>query len=604
MSSLVSIVMVVMLAVLLGMLWFVARSTTKTILHYVFIALIIQLLIWNGAVFAGNLVYNDPELFVFVDNFTYVGAVFVPVTFLVLGLSYQKNFKGLTSRYLLLLIIPVLTLTTIFTNDTHNFFYISYSHETGYIVGPLFYIHAVFSYICMILGMVLLFYAAVKASGALSAQALLILVGSIVPGLANIFYTLNIPGFYVYTTSVAFSLTVLLWLVSIFRYDFLTVVPIATQTVINRISDCFVVINRDLKLITYNEPFATCFVNKSSAKQNNTLNELLEGMSFTSDQVGEVCWNITNAFETRKIQMADLELPGEEPLFYTVEYTPICEKGKNPVVVVLFKDITQHVLDLQALRENQAILLERERLASLGQMIGGIAHNMKSPILSISGGIDEVQCLVSEYRESVGDPEVVPEDHQEIAKEMSVWLVKMRNQLTYMSDIISTVKGQAAQFSEQSYHLFTIGDVLKRTNILMQHSLIKSNCTLEQEIGVNLEQTLYGDINSLVQILDNVIDNSIGAYGSGGGVIYLNVEDIEEAVRFSVKDNGAGIDPEIERLLFKEMTTTKGKHGTGLGLYMSYSTIKGMFRGNMWFETKLGVGTTFFMQIPLARKKR
>lgn len=604
MSSLISIVMAVMTVVLLIMLRFVARSTAKTTLHYVFIAFIIQLLVWNSAVLAGSLVYNDPELFVFVDNFTYVGAVFVPVTLLFLGLAYQKDFKGFTIRYALLLVIPVLTLIAIFSNEAHNLFYVSYSHETGYIVGPLFYIYAVYSYVCMIIGMVLLCYAAAKASGVLSAQAILNFIGSMIPALANLFYTLHVPGFSVFTTPIAFSITVFLLLISFFRYDFLKVVPIATQTVINRISDCFVVINRDMKLITYNEPFTNRFVNRSSAKQSNMLNELLEGMPFTSDQVGEVCWNITNAFETRKIQMADISLPGEEPLYYTVEYTPINEKGQNPVVVVLFKDITQHVLDLRALQENQAILLERERLASLGQMIGGIAHNMKSPILSISGGIDEVQCLVSEYRESVGDPEVVPEDHQEIATEMSDWLVKMRNQLTYMSDIISTVKGQAAQFSEQSYHLFTIGEVLKRTNILMQHSLIKSNCTLEQEIGINLEQTLYGDINSLVQILDNVIDNAIGAYGSDGGVIHLMIEQIEDDVRFSVKDSGAGIDPEIEKLLFKEMTTTKGKHGTGLGLYMSYSTIKGMFRGNMWFETKLGVGTTFFMQIPLARKKR
>ncbi|NLG10811.1 MAG: ATP-binding protein, partial [Coriobacteriaceae bacterium] len=116
------------------------------------------------------------------------------------------------------------------------------------------------------------------------------------------------------------------------------------------------------------------------------------------------------------------------------------------------------------------------------------------------------------------------------------------------------------------------------------------------------EQVIVGDVNSLVQILDNVIDNAIQAYNGRSGTIQLRVEQVGDDIRFSVSDQGDGIPPEIEKLLFKEMVTTKGKHGTGLGLYMSHSTVKGMFRGNMWLETKLGEGTTFFIQIPLTGK--
>ena len=99
-----------------------------------------------------------------------------------------------------------------------------------------------------------------------------------------------------------------------------------------------------------------------------------------------------------------------------------------------------------------------------------------------------------------------------------------------------------------------------------------------------------------------MIDNAIHAYNERGGIIRLKVESAEDAVRFSVADEGGGIAPDVQKLLFKEMTTTRGKYGTGLGLYMSYSTVKGMFRGKMWFETQQGVGTTFFIQIPLTGK--
>jgi len=388
-----------------------------------------------------------------------------------------------------------------------------------------------------------------------------------------------------------------------FRFSFLKVVPIATRTVINRISDCFVVIDRELRMLDCNESFTRNFYDSSDAPKKTKLDDMLGGMGLTAEQISSIRLNIARAFESGCLQTADLAVASDAgTLFYTVEYTPLRENSSYPAMVLLFKDVTQHVIDMQTLRENQDIMLERERLASLGQMIGGIAHNLKSPILAISGGIDQVQYLVSEYRDSIGDSEVEEADHREIAGDMDEWLVKMKHQLSYMSDIISTVKGQAAQFSEKSSHPFTVGEVLKRTQILMQHPLVKGTCTLETEVCINPEQVVFGDVNSLVQILDNVIDNAIHAYNERGGIIRLKVESAEDAVRFSVADEGGGIAPDVQKLLFKEMTTTRGKYGTGLGLYMSYSTVKGMFRGKMWFETQQGVGTTFFIQIPLTGK--
>lgn len=603
MDTLASIALTLVLIALVAMLCYVlfARGEKKT-LHYLFTTIIVELIVWNIAVLVGNYVAYDPELSVFVDNFAYFGAAFVPVTMLLLGLAYQKTFKGFSKSFLLLFVPPVITMVVIFTNDYHHLFYLSHEVGVGYTQGPYFIVYAVYSYACLFAGMVLLCYTAIKTSGVLSLQAFLNFVAALIPAVANVCYTLHVPGFHVYTTPIAFTITVLIYIVSMFRYGFLKVVPVATRTVVNRISDCYVVIDRDLRMLDYNEPFARHFYDVSTAKTKDKLDEMLYGAALTPSQVVAMRWNIASAFESGQVQTADLELSGESPLYYMVEYTPLVESSSCPALVLLFKDVTQHVLDLQALRENQDILLERERLASLGQMIGGIAHNLKSPILSISGGIDQTQCLVAEYRDSVDDPEVTPDDHREIAQEMDQWLGKMKVQLSYMSDIISTVKGQAAQFSEQSYHPFTIGEVLKRTQILMQHPLVRGGCTLDVDVAMNREQVVLGDVNSLVQILDNVIDNAIQAYNGRGGSIQLKVERFAEDVRFSISDQGDGIAPEIQKLLFKEMTTTRGKHGTGLGLYMSYSTVKGVFRGKMWFESEPGEGTTFFIQIPLAGK--
>ena len=67
----------------------------------------------------------------------------------------------------------------------------------------------------------------------------------------------------------------------------------------------------------------------------------------------------------------------------------------------------------------------------------------------------------------------------------------------------------------------------------------------------------------------------------------------------SVRDYGSGLPDSVQDKLFKEMITTKGKNGTGLGLYMSYSTIKAHFNGDITFESEEGKGTTFTIILPL-----
>ncbi len=69
--------------------------------------------------------------------------------------------------------------------------------------------------------------------------------------------------------------------------------------------------------------------------------------------------------------------------------------------LLLFKDITQHKKDMQAIKDNQDMLMEKERLASLGQLIGGIAHNLKTPIMSISGAAEGLTDLIKEYDASI-----------------------------------------------------------------------------------------------------------------------------------------------------------------------------------------------------------
>ncbi len=109
----------------------------------------------------------------------------------------------------------------------------------------------------------------------------------------------------------------------------------------------------------------------------------------------------------------------------------------------------------------------------------------------------------------------------------------------------------------------------------MQHELSKNCCRYRQYIRVDRETKIVGDINSMVQVLDNIIVNAIQSYDGAGGDISIRVTEEDGKLIMAVGDSGKGIPDSVKERLFKEMITTKGKHGTGLGLYMSHSTVKG-----------------------------
>ena len=243
--------------------------------------------------------------------------------------------------------------------------------------------------------------------------------------------------------------------------------------------------------------------------------------------------------------------------YYNIEISSIVDNNNFLGTLILFKDITQHVLDMQTIKDNQDLLIEKERLASLGQMIGGIAHNLKTPIMSIAGAAEGLLDLIKEYDNSIEDPNVTVQDHHDIAKDMSEWIDKIKSHTSYMSDVITAVKGQAVAFSEDQMEVFTVEELLKRVNILMKHELKNALIELNFCIHVNTDLELHGNVNSLVQVINNMISNAIQCYeGKKNQSIDLIAEKTDNDIIISIKDYGPGLSDVVKDKLFKEMVTT------------------------------------------------
>ena len=268
-------------------------------------------------------------------------------------------------------------------------------------------------------------------------------------------------------------------------------------------------------------------------------------------------------------------------------------------LVISFNDIqklnSEHVADIE---NKQNMLIERERLASLGQMIGGISHSLKTPIFSISGGVEGLNDLVNEFASSIGDPTVNEKDMHDIAKDMKEWIEKIRGQLSYVSEIITTVKGQAVNLSGEDSIDFTIKELFSHTSILMKHEFQSALVTLNVENNVDDNTIIHGNLNNLVQVLNNLLSNAIQCYtNEEKKQVDLCANKKSGYIIITIRDYGPGIPKDVKNKLFKEMITTKGKDGTGLGIFMSYSMIKGKFNGDMKIDD-VDVGTKFDIYIP------
>ena len=579
------------------------KFKTQKKLTVLFNCVFVCQLIWNSCLFLQILLAEPLHIQpIYFDYFTYIGVVFLPVFLYIASQVFTKpNFK-IKKYHLLLFFIPILSLLIIWTNDFHHLFYKYYSiYMTEYVTGPYAMIHLLYTYSLLIISLVTLLKYSIKQRKKLSAQSTLFLLALAIPVIVNIIGILGLAEITIYYTPITFSFSFLLIFIAIFKFDFLNLNTIATQSIIKAITDSYLVLNRDNEITLCNEVFLNNFsFNKENLLNHNIFNIKEIQTEFSKDDL-EICIELV---KTTKKKISTEKYFKRIDKYFSIDISPILKNDTYIGTLIILKDVTEKEHDKLQIKANQDLLVEQERLASLGQMIGGIAHNLKTPIFSIAGGLEGLSDLIKEFDESIDDPEVTSQDMHDIAKDMNVWITKLREHVSYMSDVITTVKGQTVTMSESQNAKFTVKELFDHVVILMQHELKEKLTTLNISNNVPYNSSIYGNINSLVQVINNLISNAIEAYlnTDRDRIINLsaNYNESDKNIIISIEDFGPGLPEKVQEKVFKEMITTKGKYGTGLGLFMSYSNIKAHFKGELSFKTEKDKGTTFIISIPSA----
>lgn len=593
--------LIISAALITGLLVYVLKIKNKTSLQNIFcLDLLCVFIICVGVILQAILskLCNIPAINF--ENYIYIGTCFLPVCILFTGKIFSNPNYKLKRIDLFTLIIPITSLIILWTNNFHHLFYKVYSTNISKCVyGNWLIIHNIYSYTLLLIGIIYMIKASGKTSGFFSKQSLLIIAGMSIPIVFNVLGTFKIIPMSVFITPISFAFAMVFFALAIFKFKFLGIAPIALRTVVNRMSDSYIILNENYVVTDFNNTFLNTFKLKDENIRDKNIIKFLE----RHQDYGVDIAKFKQCLNTVKGRTETVSFEQESINFnkcFTIEINNIMDKNNFLGILILFKDITQHKQDIQTIQNNQDMLMEKERLASLGQLIGGISHNLKTPIMSISGAAEGLTDLINEYDASIGDPEVTNDDHHAIANDMREWITKIHSYTAYMSDIITAVKGQAVNLSENENNAFTVDELFKRVNILMKHEISNASLTLTLDVQVPSTTTLVGDINSLVQVINNLITNAIQSYnGRKGEEIKVLAQKLDNNLIISVIDHGCGMTKEVQDKLFNTMITTKGKNGTGLGMFMSYSTIKGHFNGDMTFETEVNKGTTFNVILPL-----
>ncbi|MFB3917522.1 MAG: sensor histidine kinase [Terriglobales bacterium] len=232
------------------------------------------------------------------------------------------------------------------------------------------------------------------------------------------------------------------------------------------------------------------------------------------------------------------------------------------------------------LEETHRQLTHAAKLASIGELAGGMAHEINTPITSILS-------LASHMAEDRSAPGLT-------ARQRSS-LQLIANQAERVSRIVSGL----LNFSRQSQlHLsqVEVAGVLETAITLIQHRLDDHGIRLERQITFGL--SVYADAGALTELVLNLLTNAIDAMPSGGTLVVEASSNSEGGVRLAVKDTGVGILPEQMPRIFDPFYTTKEPgRGTGLGLSVSHGIVK-KHGGEIWAESEPGAGTTFVVVLP------
>ncbi|MCW9066035.1 MAG: ATP-binding protein, partial [Ignavibacteriaceae bacterium] len=237
---------------------------------------------------------------------------------------------------------------------------------------------------------------------------------------------------------------------------------------------------------------------------------------------------------------------------------------------------------LLELKNREEQLLQSRKMAAVGTLTAGIAHELNNPLNNIS--------LITESMIDDFDQW----DKNERMKMLKDIFIQVERAGATVANLLDFTRRD-----ESFFNRISINDVLNKTLNFVANEIHINKIQLNKELGLNLS-LINGNQHNLQQVFLNILLNSIQAMPDGGTLLVKSYVE-NDNIRIDISDTGVGIAPEnLEKIFDPFFTTKKVGEGTGLGLSVSYGIIK-QHHGQILVESKLGKGSLFTIKLPISQ---
>jgi len=292
-----------------------------------------------------------------------------------------------------------------------------------------------------------------------------------------------------------------------------------------------------------------------------------------------------------------LDADGEIESIVTVALD-IGERKRGELEMRKAKDTAEATL--RNLRETQNSLIEAEKLAALGRLVAGVAHEVNNPVgisLTVASSLERKTAM---FAAEVGRGDLKRSsliDFIETSRDASSQLVANLNRA---AELITSFKQVAADRNYSEQRIFDLGDLTEQVVMSLRPGLRKHNLTLNVDCQPNLTMNSYP--GPYGQVLTNLFLNSVAHAFPGGkaGAVDIQVREFgKEAVEIIFSDNGCGMSLDVRRRAFDPFfTTRRDQGGTGLGLHIVYSIVTNRLGGRLELDSAPGGGTRIQIVLP------
>ncbi len=267
------------------------------------------------------------------------------------------------------------------------------------------------------------------------------------------------------------------------------------------------------------------------------------------------------------------------------------------------RERTQAMRDLQSamaqLKDAQNQLVQTEKLASLGGLVAGIAHEINTPIgigVTAASHLQDITTKIDAAFQAAAMKRSELADYFANSKQSTEIIL---NNLRRAAGLINSFKQVAVDQASSERRRFNLRSYIEEVLLSLRPQLRQAHHTVELHCPGHLELDTYP--GALAQIITNLVMNAnLHAFGDRQpGTVLIDVEEVEAGIVMQFRDDGCGISTEALAKIFDPFyTTRRGQGGSGLGLHIVYNLATQTLRGQIEVESEVGTGTVFRLAIP------